>query len=91
MFALLALGANSLNQLIFGATLGLTLAFIMHYWIKPYFIDLQSRFTKKQSSETSLGDKVYEDRYMLNYRHLAVLAIVTLVLPLAMAYLLLMC
>ena len=45
MFAMVALGANSFNQVIFGATLGFTMAMILHFWAKPWFLSLQSRFT----------------------------------------------
>lgn len=38
MFALVVLGANSYNQVLFGATLGFTLAMILHFWLKPFFM-----------------------------------------------------
>ena len=89
MFALVALGANSYNQVLFGASLGFTVAMVGHFWVKPFFIDLQARLTKKQIAETSMGDEVYEDRYMLKIRHLALLLLFTLILPLGIAYLVL--
>ena len=89
MFALVALGANSYNQVIFGATIGFTLAMVSHFWVKPLFIDLQARFTKKQIAETSMGDEVYEDRYMLKIRHLVLVILFTLILPLGISYLVL--
>ena len=89
MFALVALGANSYNQALFGASLGFTFAMVGHFWVKPFFIDLQARLTKKQIAETSMGDEVYEDRYMLKIRHLALLLLFTLILPLGIAYLVL--
>jgi len=52
MFALVALGANSYNQVIFGATLGFTFSMVFHYWLKPCFIELQARLTKKQIAES---------------------------------------
>ena len=89
MFALVALGANSYNQVLFGASLGFTVAMVGHFWVKPFFIDLQARLTKKQIAETSMGDEVYEDRYMLKIRHLALVILFTLILPLGIAYLVL--
>ena len=89
MFALVALGANSYNQVLFGASLGFTVAMVGHFWVKPFFIDLQARLTKKQIAETSMGDEVYEDRYMLKIRHLALVIFFTLILPLGIAYLVL--
>ena len=47
MFSLVALGVNSYNQVVFGATIGFTLALIFHYWVKPFFIELQARLMKK--------------------------------------------
>ena len=47
MFALVTLGANSFNQVVFGATLGFTASLVAHYWVKPSFIGLQERLTKK--------------------------------------------
>ena len=58
MFALVALGANSFNQVTFGALLGFTVALIANYWVKHYFIDLQERLTKKQIAEAENGDEV---------------------------------
>lgn len=40
MFALVNLGVNSYNQILFGATLGFALALISHFWVKSFFIDL---------------------------------------------------
>ena len=85
MFALVTLGANSFNQVIFGASLGFTLAMISHFWLKPVFLDLQARLTKKQMTETELGDEVYEDRYMLRVKHLLLVLFLTLVIPLIVA------
>ena len=39
-FGLVALGANSFNQVLFGASFGFTMAMILHFWTKPLFIDL---------------------------------------------------
>ena len=85
MFALVALGANSFNQVLFGGTLGFTLAMIMHFWVKPYFIDLQSKLTKKQIAESEHGDEVYEDRYMLRPRHFVLILLLTCVLPITVS------
>lgn len=84
-FALVALGANSFNQVIFGGTLGFTLALILHFWMKPSFLNLQSRLTKKQMDVSYQGDEVYEDRYMLRFKHLLIIILLTLVLPLVLA------
>ena len=46
-FGLVALGANSFNQVVFGATLGFTMALVLHFWVKPVFINMQARLTKK--------------------------------------------
>ena len=84
-FGLVALGANSFNQVIFGATLGFTMAIILYFWVKSFFINLQSRLTKKQMGVSHQGDEVYEDRYMLRFKHLIIVILLTLVLPLAIA------
>jgi len=47
MFGLVLLGANSLNQVLFGASFGFTMAMILNFWVKPVFLDLQRRLTKK--------------------------------------------
>jgi len=86
MFALVALGANSYNQVVFGATLGLSLALILHFWVKPFFVELQARLTKKTIAETHQGDEVYEDRYMLRWKHVFLVVLLTLVLPVAVAF-----
>ena len=38
--SLVLLGANSFNQVIFGASIGLTLALILFSWVKPSFLSL---------------------------------------------------
>ena len=65
------------------------MAMVSHFWVKPFFIELQARLTKKQIAETSMGDEVYEDRYTLRPKHLAIVIALTLVLPLLVAYLVL--
>lgn len=84
-FGLVILGVNSVNQILFGATLGFTFAVILHFWVRPAFLYLPSRLTKKQMAETYAGDEVYEDRYMLRWRQLIVIALVTFVLPFIIA------
>ena len=84
-FGLVALGANSFNQVIFCAILGFTMAIILYFWVKSFFINLQSRLTKKQMGVSHQGDEVYEDRYMLRFKHLIIVILLTLVLPLAIA------
>lgn len=83
MFVLVLLGANSFNQVLFGASLGFTFAMILNSWIKPFFLDLQQRFTKKQMAESNTGDEVYEDRYILKGKHFAFVLIFTFIFPLA--------
>ena len=40
MFGMVALGANSFNQVLFGASFGFAMSMIVHFWTKPLFIDL---------------------------------------------------
>lgn len=89
MFGLVLLGANSFNQVLFGATLGLTFALILHFWIKPIILDMQHRLTKKQIAETYSGEEVYEDRYIIKPRHVLVVTAATLATPLLIALLIL--
>lgn len=70
---------------MFGASLGFTLAMILHFWVRPAFIYLPSRLTKKRMAETYAGDQVYEDRYRLRWFQMTIVALVTLVLPLIIA------
>ena len=77
------MGANSFNQVLFGASLGFTIAMILNSWIKPFFLDLQQRFTKKQMAESNTGDEVYEDRFILKGKHFAFVLIFTFIFPLA--------
>ena len=65
------------------------MALISHYWIKPFFLDLQAKLTKKQMAETEMGDEVYEYRFMLKLKHVVILIAVTLILPLIIAILVL--
>lgn len=89
MFGLVLLGANSFNQVVFGATFGLTVALILNFWLKPFFLDLQRRLTKKKIAETYSGEEVYEDRYIVTPKHVLIIIALTLVLPLTIACLVL--
>ena len=40
MFALVTLGVNSFNQVLFGATIGFASALILNFWLKPFFVEL---------------------------------------------------
>jgi len=85
MFGLVALGANSFNQVLFGASIGFTMAMILHFWVKPMFINLQSNLTKKQMAENYQGDEVFEDRYILKFRHVMLVLLSTVIMPLFLA------
>ena len=89
MFALVLLGANAFNQVLFGASLGFTLAVIGHYWLQPWFLELQSKLMKKCMTETEHGDEVYEDRYNLCFKHFVAIFVCTLALPVCIAVLVL--
>mmetsp|Transcript_36679 Transcript_36679/g.49745 ORF Transcript_36679/g.49745 Transcript_36679/m.49745 type:complete len:100 (-) Transcript_36679:41-340(-) len=40
------LGAHSYNQVVFGGTLGIVLAAVGHYSIKPHFLGMQDKMVK---------------------------------------------
>jgi hypothetical protein len=72
------LGAHSYNQVIFGATLGLLLAYVLHYELKPWFYELPVTLF------TSSGE-VGHQKYEVTARHYILALTVWLVAPACMA------
>ena len=83
-FGLVVLGSNSINQVVYGATIGVTSAVIFNYFVKPAFIYLPSHLLPLNQIHQG-EDVLNQDRYMLRCKHLIFVALFTFVLPITIA------
>jgi len=60
-FGRVYLGAHSYNQVLFGAMLGIVLAYVCHYNLKPFFYQLPTKLFENNSNE---GGQSYAIRLM---------------------------
>ena len=73
------LGAHTFNEVLYGALLGVTLAFIGHYKVKPFVIQIPELLISQDNDE----------KYQVRTRYILITFIVTFAIPISIATLML--